>query len=146
MKELQEKQLHMAIVTDEFGSTAGLITLEDILEEIVGEIWDEHDEIVEEIKAVAENEYIVSGKANTDKLFDTLEIDEEPESVTVNGWAMEALEKIPEVGDEFDAYGVSVKVLEMDGRRIEKLQIIDNRSDESEDEDADKSESGDEKQ
>jgi CBS domain containing-hemolysin-like protein len=59
---------------------------------------------------------------------------------------MEALEKIPEVGDEFDAYGVSVKVLEMDGRRIEKLQIIDNRSDESEDEDADKSESGDEKQ
>ncbi len=146
MKELQEKQLHMAIVTDEFGSTAGLITLEDILEEIVGEIWDEHDEIVEEIKAVAENEYIVSGKANTDKLFDTLEIDEEPESVTVNGWAMEALEKIPEVGDEFDAYGVSVKVLEMDGRRIEKLQIIDNRSDESESNDEDNANSDDSKQ
>ena len=143
MKELQEKQLHMAIVTDEFGSTAGLITLEDILEEIVGEIWDEHDEIVEDIKAVAENEYIVSGKANTEKLFDTLEIDEDPESVTVNGWAMEALEKIPEVGDEFDAYGVSVKVLEMDGRRIEKLQIIDNRTDDGEDGTDEKSESDD---
>ena len=143
MKELQEKQLHMAIVTDEFGSTAGLITLEDILEEIVGEIWDEHDEIVEDIKAVAENEYIVSGKANTEKLFDTLEIDEDPESVTVNGWAMEALEKIPEVGDEFDAYGVSVKVLEMDGRRIEKLQIIDNRTEDGEDGADEKSESDD---
>ena len=134
MKELQEKQLHMAIVTDEYGSTAGLVTLEDILEQIVGDIWDEHDEVVEEIKCINEKEYIVSGKANTEKLFSTLDIDEEADSVTVNGWAMEALEKIPEVGDEFEAFGLSVKVLEMDGRRIENVQVIDNRPDETDEE------------
>lgn len=136
MKELQEKQLHMAIVTDEFGSTAGLVTLEDILEQIVGDIWDEHDEVVEEIKCIGEKEYIVSGKANTEKLFSSLDIDDEVDSVTVNGWAMDALGKIPEVGDEFEALGLSVKVLEMDGRRIENLQVIDNRPDEDDEEDS----------
>ena len=134
MKELQEKQLHMAVVTDEFGSTAGIVTLEDILEEIVGEIWDEHDEIVEEIKQISDKEYIVSGKANTEKLFDLLEIDYEAESVTVNGWAMEALGKIPEVGDTFEELGLSVKVLMMDGRRIENVHITDNRPTDDEDE------------
>ncbi len=134
MKDLQEKQLHLAIVTDEFGSTAGIVTLEDILEEIVGEIWDEHDEIIEEIKEVGEGEYIVSGKANTEKLFSLLDIDEEIESVTISGWAMEALGRLPEVGDTFDEYGLSVEVLEMDGRRIENVHVVDNRGSEDEDE------------
>ncbi len=143
MKELQEKQLHMAVVTDEFGSTAGIVTLEDILEEIVGEIWDEHDEIVEEIKELSEKEYLVSGKANTDKLFDTLDItlEEETDSVTVSGWAMEALGRIPEVGDVFEDRGLKVEVLEMDGRRIENVHITDLRENESEsDEDDEKEE------
>ena len=144
MKELQEKQLHMAVVTDEFGSTAGIVTLEDILEEIVGEIWDEHDEIVEEIKQIGDKEYIVSGKANTEKLFDLLDIDYEAESVTVNGWAMEALGKIPEVGDTFEDLGLSVKVLMMDGRRIENVHITDNRPvDDEEEEKEDKEDSKD---
>ena len=140
MKELQEKQLHMAVVTDEFGSTAGIVTLEDILEEIVGEIWDEHDEIIEEIKQIGDKEYIVSGKANTEKLFDLLDIDYEAESVTVNGWAMEALGKIPEVGDTFEDLGLSVKVLMMDGRRIENVHITDNRPTGEEDEENEKEE------
>ena len=144
MKELQEKQLHMAVVTDEFGSTAGIVTLEDILEEIVGEIWDEHDEIIEEIKEVGENEYVVSGKANTEKLFDELDIDidDEIDAVTVGGWAMEVLGKIPEVGDTFEEHGVAVEVLEMDGRRVESVHVLDKREDEDEDED-DKSDSDD---
>ena len=142
MKELQEKQLHLAIVTDEFGSTAGLVTLEDILEEIVGEIWDEHDEIIEEIKEVSEGEFIVSGKANTDKLFSTFDIDEEPESVTVGGWAMEELGKIPEVGDSFEQFGLSVEILEMDGRRVESVHVTDVRpADENDDEEIDHEES-----
>ena len=143
MKELQEKQLHLAIVTDEFGSTAGIVTLEDILEEIVGEIWDEHDEIVEEIKEVGEKEYIVSGKANTEKLFSLLDIDEEVESVTISGWAMEALGRIPEVGDTFEQYGLAVEVLEMDGRRIENIHVTDNRVNEDEEDEKD---GGDEKE
>ncbi len=131
MKELQEKQLHMAVVTDEFGSTAGIVTLEDILEEIVGEIWDEHDEIVEEIKEVGEKEYMVSGKANTEKLFAMLDIDtdEEIEAVTVGGWAMEVLGKIPEVGDSFEDHSLAVEVIEMDGRRVETLHVVDLRED-----------------
>ncbi len=141
MKELQEKQLHMAIVTDEFGSTAGIVTLEDILEEIVGEIWDEHDEIIEEIKEVGEKEYIVSGKANTEKLFSLLDIDEEQDAVTISGWAMEALGRIPEVGDTFEQYGLAVKVLEMDGRRIENVHVTDMRITDEDEDDEDKKKS-----
>ena len=148
MKDLQEKQLHMAVVTDEFGSTSGIVTLEDILEEIVGEIWDEHDEIVEEIKEVGEKEYIVSGKSNTEKLLSMLDIDEEVEAVTIGGWAMEALGKIPEVGDNFEEFGLAVEVLEMDGRRVESVHVLDKRqSDDDEDGNDDKKdEAEDEKQ
>ena len=134
LKDLQEKQMHLAVVTDEYGSTAGIVTLEDILEEIVGEIWDEHDEIIEEIKEVGEGEYIVSGMANLDKLFEQLdiEIDEELDAMTVNGWAMKILDRIPEEGDSFEELGLTVQVLKMDGRRIENLHILDNRATETE--------------
>ena len=132
LKDLQEKQLHLAIVTDEYGSTAGLVTLEDIIEEIVGEIWDEHDEKIEEIKEIGEKEYIISGKANLEKVFDMFDIDEEPEVLTVNGWAMTILGRIPQEGDTFEQYGLSVEVLKMNGRRIENLHITDVRVDEEE--------------
>lgn len=129
MKELQDKQLHMAIVTDEYGSTAGVVTLEDILEEIVGDIWDEHDEIIEEIKKIDDKEYEVSGMANLEKLFDELELpmNEELDVATANGWAMAIIDKIPDVGDAFEYEGLQVEVLKMDGRRIETLHILDTR-------------------
>ena len=146
LKDLQEKQMHLAVVTDEYGSTAGIVTLEDILEEIVGEIWDEHDEIVEEIKEVGEGEYIVSGMANLDKLFEELEIeiDDELDTTTVNGWAMKILERIPEEGDSFEELGLTVRVLKMDGRRIENLHILYNRTSEEDDEDEEESDKIDE--
>lgn len=135
LKELQNKQLHLAVVMDEFGSTAGIVTLEDILEEIVGEIWDEHDEKVIEIQQLSEKEYIVSGKANISKLFDTLEIDEEPEAQTVNGWTMTVLGRIPVEGDTFESCGLSVKVLKMDGKRVGNIHVTDTRTfDDGEDE------------
>ena len=145
MKELQDKQLHMAIVTDEYGSTAGVVTLEDILEEIVGDIWDEHDEIIEEIKQIGDKEYEVSGMANLEKLFDELELpqDEELDVATANGWAMAIIDKIPDVGDSFEYCGLEVEVLKMDGRRIETLHIIDTRESEEDDEKSDESEEND---
>lgn len=141
MKDLQSKQLHLAVVTDEFGSTAGLVTLEDILEEIVGDIWDEHDEIIEEFKEIGEREYIASGKAIISKVFDELEIDEEPEALTVNGWAMQVLGRIPQENDEFEASGLAVKVLKMNGRRIENVHITDVRVFEEDEEDSKKEKS-----
>ena len=133
LKDLQNKQMHMAVVLDEYGSTAGIVTLEDILEEIVGEIWDEHDERVEEIQQVGEKEYIVSGMASISKVLDTFDIDEEPDSSNANGWAMEVLGKMPEVGDTFEEYGLSVEILETNGKRVEHLKIVDVRESEGED-------------
>ncbi len=149
MKELQDKQLHMAIVTDEYGSTAGVVTLEDILEEIVGDIWDEHDEILEEIKQIEEKEYEVSGMANLEKLFDELDLpmDEDLDISTANGWAMAILEKIPEEGDSFEYNGLKVDVVKMDGRRIETLHILDCRPGEEDDnDDSDESRTEDEQE
>lgn len=137
LKDLQNKQMHMAVVLDEYGSTAGIVTLEDILEEIVGEIWDEHDERVEEIQQVGEKEYIVSGMASISKVLDTFDIDEEPDSSNANGWAMEVLGKMPEVGDTFEEYGLSVEILETNGKRVEHLKIVDVRESEGEDEKSD---------
>ena len=143
LKELQAKQLHLAVVMDEFGSTAGIVTLEDILEEIVGEIWDEHDEIVQEIQEIDEKEYIVSGMTNISKFFDIFDIDEECEASTVNGWAMTVLSKIPEVGDTFEELGLHVEVLEMDGKRIENLKVVDIRESEDDDDESEHSYSND---
>lgn len=137
LKELQEKQMHMAIVMDEYGSTAGLITLEDILEEIVGDIWDEHDEKVEEIKENPDGSYTVSGRASISKLFDLLRLDEEIEAVTVNGWALDVLGRLPEVGDKFEHEGILAEVLTTNGKVVEDLLVIDAReSDEQKEEDA----------
>ncbi|MBQ9071420.1 MAG: HlyC/CorC family transporter [Clostridia bacterium] len=124
MNELQEKKLHLAVVTDEYGSTAGIVTLEDILEEIVGDIWDEHDDIEIDVKEVGEDEYIVSGKANISKVFDEIGVDVEQDALTVNGWAMNVLSRIPMVGDEFEADGLFAKVLTMNGKRIGNLKIV----------------------
>ncbi len=123
-KELQEQQLHIAVVTDEFGGTVGIVTLEDILEELVGEIWDEHDEIIREISEVDENKFIVSGKANIEKVFETLDLDSDFEAITVGGWVMEILERIPSTGDSFTYQNLQVKVMKMMGRRIEQVEII----------------------
>ena len=147
MKELQEKQLHMAIVTDEYGSTAGIVTLEDILEEIVGDIWDEHDEIIEEIKELGDGEYEVAGTANIEKLFDELDMDpdDEMDAVTATGWAMDILAKIPEEGDTFEYNGLDVTVVKMDGRRVDTLHVSDARPADDEDEDDERSSKSDKK-
>lgn len=126
LKELQKKKLHIAVVLDEYGGTIGIITLEDILEELVGEIWDEHDQVSREIEVKSEAECIALGNANVDKLFEALNIaaDEEIESVTVNGWVMNELERVPQKGDFFEYKGYRVTVLEMDGNRVEKVSLI----------------------
>lgn len=126
LKELQQKKSHIAVVLDEYGGTTGIVTMEDILEELVGEIWDEHDEVTREIERVSENEYAVLGSTSVEDLFEMLDkdLDEDIEVLTVSGWVMNVLGKIPEKGDEFRYENLKVKVLEMDAKRVEKIQII----------------------
>ncbi len=134
LQELQHKKSHIAIVLDEYGGTTGIVTLEDILEELVGEIWDEHDEVINEIEKVSETEYIVHGSTNLEDLFEALDmgrkIDEEVEEmevVTVSGWVMEeVLERIPTKGDVGTWQNLEVTVLEMDENRVEKIKLVIN--------------------
>ena len=124
MKELQREKLHIAVIVDEFGSMLGIVTLEDILEELVGEIWDEHDTVIHEIEELGKNEYMVSGKTNVEKLFEYLERPKEYEVLTVNGWIMEELERLPVEGDHFEKERLAVKVIKMNGKRVEKVHIL----------------------
>lgn len=101
----------------------GIITLEDVLEELVGEIWHEYDEVSSEIEKKSETEYIVLGSANIDKVFEALGIEvteEEIRSGIVNGWIMNELGRIPEKADVFEYKGYRVTVLEMNEKRVEK--------------------------
>ena len=99
LRELQQKKLHIAVAMDEYGGTAGIITLEDILEELVGEIWDEHDKVETEIERISDNEYLVAGKTKVEKLFECLDREAEFDVQTVSGWVMELFECIPKAGD-----------------------------------------------
>lgn len=127
MKEFQNKQLHFAVIIDEFSSVLGIVTLEDVIESIVGEIWDEHDQKEDEIKQINDNTYLVSGKTSIKKLFNLLDINEEVESHIVNGWVMEELNTIPQVGMEFNKFGLNIKVIGMNGRIIDSVEIIKNK-------------------
>ncbi len=121
IKHLQKSQAHMAIVADEYGGTKGIVTMEDILEELVGEIWDEHDDVVEDVEKLSETEYLVSGSADIEEILELFDIREETEQNTVTGWVMEKLEKMPEIGDMFETDTLRVTVKELDGRRVGKV-------------------------
>jgi len=125
LEQLQRAKSHMAVVLDEFGGTVGIVTLEDILEELVGEIWDEHDEVEEEFEKVSDNHYLVKGSANVEKFFEYLDVtvEEEQQSYTVSGWVMEVLEQIPNVGDTFTWNSLKVTVVTMDGKRVEQISV-----------------------
>ena len=143
LQELQHKKSHIAIVLDEYGGTTGIVTLEDILEELVGEIWDEHDEVINEIEKISDTEYIVHGSTNLEDLFEILDmgmkIDEEVEEmevVTVSGWVMEeVLGRIPVQGDSGTWQNLEVSVLEMDENRVEKIRLVIKPKEKAKDED-----------
>ncbi len=127
LKELQENKMHLAVIVDEFGQTAGIVTMEDILEELVGEIWDEHDEVVEKLEQVSDREYLVEGSANVQKVFHRLGIHDEDtekiDAVTVSGWVMELAGEIPQPGGCYRWKNFEIRVLKMDERRVEKIKM-----------------------
>ena len=124
LKLLQRTQSQMAIVTDEYGGTEGIVTMEDILEELVGEIWDEHDEVEEPFRMnEAGTSCHVLGSADPEEMFEKLGIDDETESSTVSGWVMEKTEKIPQPGDTFECGGWHATVLKADDRHVQEIQL-----------------------
>lgn len=124
LKELQRKQAHMAIVVDEYGGTAGLVTVEDLLEEIVGEIRDEYDVESETVTDEGNGVWVVSGKVSIDEIADRLGVTIEREGFeTVGGYLLSHLGRMPYIGESFDVDDVAAQVLEVDRRRITKVRV-----------------------
>ena len=117
LTHLQKKKSHLAVVADEYGGTVGIVTLEDVIEELVGEIWDEHDEVTYDITRLAKDCYRISCNTNLDKLCELFEIKIESEHSTVGGWVMEILERIPSEKDTFDFENITITVTKADERR-----------------------------
>ncbi len=137
LREFQAAKTHMAIVVDEYGGTAGLVTMEDVLEGLVGEIWDEHDEVIENIKQVDDITYVINCSASLNELCDLYNFSDEvlEENATVNGFVMDNLGKVPEVGDAFSYDNLDIEVIKVDGRRAAEISLTVNPKSDGEDED-----------
>jgi putative hemolysin len=125
LKLLQQSKSHLAVVVDEFGGTVGIVTMEDILEELVGEIWDEHDIVVEEFSRIAENEYRILGSTNLEKMFDYFDIDYESDTDvnTVSGWVIDKFGRIPSEGESFTYGNLVIKVSKTNHRRVQEITL-----------------------
>lgn len=130
LKKLQKEKAHIAIVVDEYGGTLGIVTMEDILEQLVGDIWDEHDEVVEEFKELDEKTFIIDCNMNLDDFCEEFDIKAESDSVSVGGWVAEQIGNIPDVDDSFVFENLVITVTETDSHRaatvkVEKQELSD---------------------
>ena len=126
LNALKKARQHLAIVSDEYGGTLGVLSMEDVLEQIVGDIWDETDTVEQEVVQRSESEYELDGDMVIADFLELLGIDEdsfEAESETVGGWTVESFGAFPQVGDSFTYENWRVTVLAMDGRRVEKVLV-----------------------
>ncbi len=146
LREFQAAKTHMAVVVDEYGGTAGLVTMEDVLEGLVGEIWDEHDEVIETIRQIDETTYIIYGSSALNDIADICVFsDEELEAnATVNGFVLDNIQKVPEVGDSFDYENFTFEVIKVDGRRAEEIKLTVNPVDDEDEDESPKKKSRDE--
>lgn len=123
LKQLQQKKVHIAVVVDEFGGTEGIVTIEDIVEELVGEIWDEHDTVAAEIRKIGENTFAVPASTELSEFFEHFGVEEETDVSTVNGWVTAHIGKIPAVGDTFDFENLTVTVTATDEQRASEIEV-----------------------
>lgn len=123
LKLLQKEKSHMVILLDEFGGTEGIVTMEDILEELVGEIYDEHDDVDEAISTQEDGSVLFDGGVRLEELLEKYGIGEQFEADTVGGWTAEMLGKIPSAGDSFEYRGLHCEVTGMEKRRVTEVKI-----------------------
>lgn len=120
---MRSAKAQIAVVVDEYGGTLGIVTMEDILEELVGEIWDEHDEVEEPIRSLGAGTYLVSGTLSLDDFCDHFHIKSDADSVSVGGWVMDVLERIPEEGERFVYQTLDITVCRVEEHRVETIRV-----------------------
>ncbi len=123
LNQLQEAQSHIAIVTDEYGGTLGIVTMEDVLEELVGEIWDEHDDVILNIQPREDGSAVVLCSTELIDLMEHFDTETACDATTVSGWVMEATGRIPAVGDCFEADGLGVEVTRVEKTRPDEVIV-----------------------
>ncbi len=124
LKLLQQNKQHMAVIVDEFGGTEGIVTLEDVIEELVGEIWDEHDAVAQEsFQKLGDDLYRVYCSTDLDDLLDFFHLTCETEASTINGWLIENLDRIPAQGDSFEYEGLIFTVTRAENNRAEEITV-----------------------
>ena len=124
LHKLQSSKSHIAVVIDEYGGTLGIVTMEDILEELVGEIWDEHDEVEVAIRPLTENTFTVDCAVSLDDFCDHFDVKCDSESVSLGGWVMEQMGCIPNQGDHFDYENLVITIEKLDDHRIETVTVL----------------------
>ena len=123
LKKLQQAKTHVAVVVDEYGGTCGIVTMEDILEELVGEIWDEHDEEEVFLRKLPPDTWLVDAGMDFDDFAAFFHLKTDSEMVSVSGWVMEQFGRVPEAGDSFTFDDLAVRVTRVENHRIEEIQV-----------------------
>ena len=132
LKKLQQAKNHVAVVVDEYGGTCGIVTMEDILEELVGEIWDEHDEEEVFLRKLGPDTYTVDAAMDLEDFAAYFHVKTGSEMVSVSGWVMEQFGRVPEVGDSFTCGDLQVEVMRVENHRIEEIRVVQRAAEPSE--------------
>ena len=132
LKKLQQAKTHVAVVVDEYGGTCGIVTMEDILEELVGEIWDEHDEEEVFLRKLGPDTYTVDAAMDLEDFAAYFHVKTGSEMVSVSGWVMEQFGRVPEVGDSFTCGDLQVEVMRVENHRIEGIRVVQSAAEPSE--------------
>ena len=123
LKKQQKAKTHVAVVVDEYGGTCGIVTMEDILEELVGEIWDEHEEAEVLLRRVAPDTYLIDASMDFEEFADYFKLDEESEMVSVSGWVMEQFGRVPEQGDQLTYRGLEIEVTKVGNHHVDEIRV-----------------------